>query len=233
MNELFEYLSDFVFQKVLGTQFPPNSNNHRMYKKMVEEIKKMVLEKGHRIFNGGKLDVDGRLDTDDFNLESNIVGSVEMNDNYKHASFPTRRGNKTVSNDHTVFPKEIIKKGFRKEPYIFFGYNPRRRKYKYVCYNSLTKGPIFRKLEDNNDISQELSFDEIKKISKIDISILYCFLNKKSTNRSNGTQYMKRLQKFLWDNFSNYMIRKNKNIEQLPNSLKEYINACFAYSTYL
>jgi len=62
MNRLYEYLSTFVFQKVLGTQFL-NSNNHRMYKDMVEEIGKMVMEEGHRIFNqqhGGKLDRDGK-----------------------------------------------------------------------------------------------------------------------------------------------------------------------------
>jgi hypothetical protein len=51
MDTLYKYLSDFVFQKVLGTQFPPNSNNHKMHRDMVKEIKKMVLEKGHRMFN--------------------------------------------------------------------------------------------------------------------------------------------------------------------------------------
>ena len=71
MNELFEYLSLFVFDKVLGTRFP-NSNNHRMYNDMVKEIRKMVMKEGHRIFNqqhGGKLDRDGKLDSQDFNLE--------------------------------------------------------------------------------------------------------------------------------------------------------------------
>jgi hypothetical protein len=50
MNKLYEYLRLFVFEKVLETQFP-NSNNHRMYKDMVEEIGKMVMEEGHIIFN--------------------------------------------------------------------------------------------------------------------------------------------------------------------------------------
>jgi len=80
MNELFEYLSLFVFKKVLGTLFY-NSNNHRMYKDMVEEIGKMVMKEGHRIFNqqrGGKLDRDGKLDSQDFDLERNIDHSVEI-----------------------------------------------------------------------------------------------------------------------------------------------------------
>ena len=50
MNKLYEYLRLFVFEKVLETQFP-NSNNHRMYKDMVEEIGKMVMKEGHIIFN--------------------------------------------------------------------------------------------------------------------------------------------------------------------------------------
>jgi hypothetical protein len=57
MNELFEYLRIFVFKTVLETKFP-NSNNDRMYKDMVEEIKIMLKEEGMNIFNqhGGKLD---------------------------------------------------------------------------------------------------------------------------------------------------------------------------------
>ena len=71
MNRLFEYLNINVFKKVLGKRFS-NSNNHQMYKDMVEEIGKMVMKEGHRIFNqqhGGKLDRDGKLDSQDFNLE--------------------------------------------------------------------------------------------------------------------------------------------------------------------
>jgi hypothetical protein len=101
--------------------------------------------------------------------------------------------------NQTVLPKEIIKKGLfsTNEPYIFFGYDPNLGKYRYVCYNSLTKRPVFRRLEDNEEISQELSLKEIKKIGNDNLLQLFCFLNKKSIDRGNGTQYMQRLQTYL------------------------------------
>ena len=64
MNRLFEYLDMFVFEKVVR-DLSSNSND------MVEQIKMMLKEEGINRFNqqhGGKLDVDGKLDTDDFNL---------------------------------------------------------------------------------------------------------------------------------------------------------------------
>lgn len=50
MNKLYEYLRLFVFDKVFGTRFN-NLSSGRMYKDMVEEIGKMVMEEGHIIFN--------------------------------------------------------------------------------------------------------------------------------------------------------------------------------------
>jgi hypothetical protein len=208
MNELYEYLSLFIFNKVLGTGFP-NSNNHRMYKDMVEKIGEMLIEEGYILNrqNGGKLDVDGRLDKDDFDLERNIDHSVEMNDNYENASLPKRirRNIRVVANQNQnfqnqqVLPKEIIQKGLfsTNEPYIFFGYDTSINKYRYVCCNSLTKIPIFGRLEKNEEISQELSLEEIKAIGNEKLLQLFCFLNKKSTDRGNGTQYMQRLQTYL------------------------------------
>jgi hypothetical protein len=155
------------------------------------------------------LDRDGKLDSQDFGLEIHIDHLVEMNDTYENPSLPPkRRCNKTVSNinsnqnfqnDHTVFPKEIIKKGFpfTNEPYIFFGYNPNLRKYRYVCYNSLTKRPVFRRLENKKKISDELTLKEIRAIGNDNLLQLFCFLNKKSIDRGNGTQYMQRLQTYL------------------------------------
>lgn len=216
MNRLYEYLSTFVFDKVLGTQFL-NSNNHRMYKDTVEEIGKMAMEEGHRIFNqqGGKLDVDGKLDSQDFNLERNIDHSVEieMNSNYENASLHKKIKSNTrgVANQNIiqkqnfqnqqVLPKEIIKKGLfsTSERYIFFGYDTIIGKYIYVCYNRnpFSKIPVFRKLEDNGKISDELTLDQIKAIGNEKLLQLFCFLNKKSTNRGNGTRYMQRLQTYL------------------------------------
>lgn len=218
MDTLYKYLSDFVFQKVLRTRFPPSSNNHKMYKDMVEEIEKMVMEEGHRIFNqqhGGKLDRDGKLDSQDFNLERNIYPSVEieMNSYYENVSLPKkiRSNTRGVSNQNIiqkqnfqnqqVLPKEIIQKGLfsTSERYIFFGYDTSIGKYRCVCYNRnpFSKIPVFRKLEDNGEISDELTLDQIKAIGNKKLLQLFCFLNKKSTDRGNGTQYMQRLQTYL------------------------------------
>lgn len=51
MNTLYEYLRDFVFEKVLGTRFPPNSNNHKMHRDMVKEIGEMVMDENRRMSN--------------------------------------------------------------------------------------------------------------------------------------------------------------------------------------
>lgn len=48
MKRLYKYLNDFVFERVLGTMFPNTTNNHKIYKDMVEEITNMVIEEGHR-----------------------------------------------------------------------------------------------------------------------------------------------------------------------------------------
>ena len=225
MNTLYQYLSDFIFKKVLGTRFS-NSNNHRMYKDMVEEIGGMIMDESSRMLNkrGGKLDIDGKLDSRDF-MKNNIESKQEIvrknNNNtgiqeiVRKNNTPAgiqlqeivRRNNTPATNitvqqnfqNQTVLPKEIIKKGFpfTNEPYIFFGYDPIMEKYRYVCYNSLTETPIFRRLENKDEISQELSLKEIKAIGSDKLLQLYCFLNKKTTDRRNGTQYMQRLQTYL------------------------------------
>ncbi len=70
-----------------------------------------------------------------------------MINNYQNVSLPpkvTRNSNsiniRQPSQNQTVLPKEpkeIIKKGFFStgEPYIFFGYDPKMEKYRFVCYN--------------------------------------------------------------------------------------------------
>lgn len=101
--------------------------------------------------------------------------------------------------NQTVLPKEIIKKGFpfTNEPYIFFGYDPVMEKYRFVCYNQVVGKPVFRKLEDNGEISQKLTLDQIKKIGNPTLLELFCFLNRKTTNRGDGVRYMERLQTYL------------------------------------
>jgi hypothetical protein len=115
MNRLFEYLKLNIFTKVLEYK---SHNSTNRYKQIVEEITRMTMSENSRILNqrrGGKLDVDGRLDKDDFDLERNIDHSTEMY-NYENASLPKRvRSNRNnqkqnIQNHQTVFPKEIIKK---------------------------------------------------------------------------------------------------------------------------
>ena len=216
MNTLYKYLSDFIFKNVLVTRFS-NSSNHKMYSDMVKEIEKMVMEEeGHRIFNqqhDGKLDIDGKLDSQDFNLEiKELNRSVQLEEmtTVNNIILPpkvrrsNRSGNRNVQQqfkNQTVLPKEIIKNGFlsTSEPYIFFGYDASIGKYRYVCYNKnpFSKIPVFRRLEHNGDISHELTLKEIKAIGIPTLLQLVCFLNQKSLNRKNGTQYMKRLQRYL------------------------------------
>ena len=219
MNTLYQYLSDFIFKKVLGTRFS-NSNNHRMYKDMVEEIGGMIMDESSRMLNkrGGKLDIDGKLDSRDF-MKNNIESKQEIvrkNNNNTGIQEIVRRNNTPATNitvqqnfqNQTVLPKEIIKKGFFStgEPYIFFGYdpNPKKRKYRFVCYNRdpFSEKPVFRRLEDNDDISRELTLNDIKKIDNKLLTELFCFLNNKTLERGNGVRYMERLQVYLLNNFS-------------------------------
>jgi hypothetical protein len=204
MDRLYKYLSDFVFKKVLGTRFPQNSNNHQIYRSMVGEIGQMVMNESRRMSNrgqqGGKLDVDGNLDNRDFDIESKKSnGSVHFEMNNMNNSNNIRLLSKKYQNQ-TVLPKEIIQKGLFStgEPYIFFGYDPTIQKYRYVCYNSLLGNPVFRKLEDDKKtISQNLTLDQIKEIGNQTLLQLFCFLNRKTTNRGDGVRYMKRLQTYL------------------------------------
>jgi hypothetical protein len=201
MDKLFNYLNDYVIKRIL--------QNHRsnIYTKLVSKISNMWFENVGRTSNsrGGKLDIDGKLDKDDFNLGKTQV--IELNqfgeNNYPKLSTRVRsnRGYSQNSQNIIVFPKEIRKKGFSNEPYIFFGYNQETNKYRYVSCNNpniASKNPpvLFKELKDNEGIV-ELSLEDIKKISKEELLQLFCFLNKKSTNRGNGTQYMKRLQTYL------------------------------------
>jgi hypothetical protein len=212
MSTLCDYLRMFVFEKVINTNFHNNSHNHKIYTDMVKEIKKMERKEGgvfsalvsRRLYNGGKLDVDGKLDSRNF-IRNNIDSKQEIvrrtNTNSSITGFELQGRNNSAPNINTkpVLPKEIIQKGLLKEPYIFFRYDGIIKKYRYVCYyrNPFSKIPVFRRLEDNYEISDELTLDKIKEIGNPTLLELYCFLNKKSTNRENGTQYMKRLQTYL------------------------------------
>ena len=120
-----------------------------------------------------------------------------------------KRNNQTIG-----LPKEI-RKGLLNEPYIFFGYNPSTRTYRYVCYNNpniFSKTPvIFKSLDDNSNPVKKLSFNEIKSISPDILLELFNFLNKKTFNRKNGTQYMNKLQTFLLRNINLYTPKRNNN----------------------
>jgi len=180
--------------------------------RMVEMLKKEGVNRFDQQ-HGGKLDVDGKLDTDDF-MSNNIDSKQEIvrRINKNRSGFELEkieyqipivqsqnRNSKQNFQNQTVLPKEIIQKRFPYEPYIFFGYNQNLQKYIYVSYNkNFSKIPVFRKLEnDGTTISDELTLTQIKKINNRILLQLFCFLNEKSTDRGNGTHYMKRLRNYL------------------------------------
>lgn len=71
-------------------------------------------------------------------------------------------------------------------------------KYRFVCYNHVVGKPVFRKLQDDKEtISQKLTLDQIKAIGNPTLLELFCFLNRKTTNRGDGVRYMERLQTYL------------------------------------
>ena len=181
--------------------------------RMVDMLKKEGVNRFDQQ-HGGKLDVDGKLDTDDFISKQEIVRRINKNhsefelEEIEYQILPRRirpivqsqnRNSKQNFQNQTVLPKEIIQKRFPYEPYIFFGYNQNLQKYIYVSYNkNFSKIPVFRKLEnDGTTISDELALNQIKKINNRILLQLCCFLSKKTTNRPDGTQYMERLLKYL------------------------------------
>lgn len=130
------------------------------------------------------------------NLVEKIKKMLEINDTKRHG-----KNKKAKLNNQTIgLPKEI-RKGLRNEPYILFGYDPSTETYRYACYNNpniFSKTPvIFKSLDDNGNPVKKLSFNEIKSIRSDILLELFRFLNKKTVNRKNGTQYMHKLQTFL------------------------------------
>jgi hypothetical protein len=129
-------------------------------------------------------------------LVEEIKKMLKINGTKRHG-----KNEKAKLNNQTIgLPKEI-RKGLLNEPYILFGYNPSTGTYRYVCYNNpniFSKTPvIFKSLDDNGNPVKKLSFNEIKSISYNILLELFNFLDTKSFNRKNGTQYMHKLQTFL------------------------------------
>ena len=198
MDKLFNYLNDYVIKRILQNPRP------NIYSKYVSKISNMWFENIGRTSKsrGGKLDINGKLDIDDFNLGKTQVIELNQFGENNNPKLSTRvRSNRGYSQNIIVFPKEIRKKGFSNEPHIFFGYNQETNKYRYVSCNNpniFSKKPpvLFKELKDNKEIV-ELSLEDIKKISKEELLQLFCFLNKKSMNTPNGQQYMNKLQRYL------------------------------------
>lgn len=201
MDKLFNYLNDYVIKRILQNPRP------NIYSKYVSKISNMWFENVGRTSKsrGGKLDINGKLDIDDFNLGKTQVIELNQFGENNNPKLSTRvrsnRGYSQNSQNIIVFPKEIRKKGFSNEPHIFFGYNQETNKYRYVSCNNpniFSKKPpvLFKELKDNEEIV-ELSLEDIKKISKEELLQLFCFLNKKSMNTPNGQQYMNKLQRYL------------------------------------
>lgn len=146
------------------------------------------------------MDVDGKLDSDDFMINNNNHSEFELEELEENPKLPPRTRNHRKhpnQNNKVLLPKEIIQKRFPYEPYIFFGYDTGIKKYRLVCYNQVVGNPIFQRLKYDGTISQKLTLDQIKTIGNPILLELFCFLNKKTINRKDGTQYMERLQRYL------------------------------------
>lgn len=112
-------------------------------------------------------------------IKSTDSHEIELQE-YDYVKLPpkVRKMNTSRSNtNQIIFSKEIRKAGLRDEPNVFFGYDPRIKKYRYVCYNNLNPFSktrvIFKKFDNGNIV--KLSSDEIEQIDKINLLLLFCF----------------------------------------------------------
>jgi hypothetical protein len=119
-----------------------------------------------RAMKGGNLILDGRLETSNFDFDSGY-----SNINFESEHVPLRRS--TENPISVMYSKNKI-------PYVFFGYNRKIGKFRYVMYYD-GKTFVFKELGD--------FFGEIKSpnISSIDQDILFNLRNKFEKNFYNTT----------------------------------------------
>ena len=197
--------------------------------KVVGDKKTRISMEEYKSMKGGKLEANGELDKTNFSQKIVIPSRRVRNNNENSIELQEmmKRENIKINNidiKRIPEPKIMKQKGFRKEPYIFFGFNPNTKKYRYVFYNDLRrfskteissnyityeKEVICKELKDNDEIV-EINHFNITKIPLKILSHLFIFLLKK---RKENEDFMERLFDYLW-NVIYHKITKSKN-EQL------------------
>lgn len=193
--------------------------------KFVSDKKIRISIKEYKYMKGGKLEENGKLDKTNFSQKIIIPRHVRNNnENLIELQQMTIKNikNNNIDINNIIEPKIMRQKGFRKEPYIFFGFNQNTNKYRYVFYNDLSwfskteislnnityeKEVICKKLNDDNTIVELDHFDIIK-IPLIFLSHLFIFLSKKRIENEN---FMERIFDYLWNViYHKITIKKNK-----------------------
>lgn len=196
--------------------------------KMVGDKKTRISIEEYKSMKGGKLKENGILDKENFSQIIEIPLRRVKNNNESLIELQEMKRENVKNNNIDIKsipePKIMRQKGFRKEPYIFFGFNPNTNKYRYVFYNDLRwrwfskieiipsnnitneKKVICKKLEDNDTIV-ELKHIDITKIPLKILSHLFIFLLKK---RKENEDFMERLFYYLY-NVIYHKITKIKN----------------------
>jgi hypothetical protein len=208
--------------------------------KVVGDKKTRISIEEYKSMKGGKLEANGELDKTNFSQIIEIPSRRVRNNNENSIELQEMKRENVKNNNIDINsipePKIMRQKGFRKEPYIFFGFNPNTKKYRYVFYNDLSwfskkeiipsnnitneKKVICKKLKDNDEIV-EIKHIDITNIPLKILSHLFIFLLKK---RKENEDFMERLFNYLY-NVIYHKITKSKN-EQLTyyNNTERIIN---------
>ena len=196
--------------------------------KVVGDKKTRISMEEYKSMKGGKLEANGELDKTNFSQIIEIPSRRVRNNNENSIELQeiTRENvkNNNIDFSNIPEPKIMIQKGFRKEPYIFFGYNPLTGKYRYVFYNDTRwfkhneiiitnnnqsyKKEVICKTLIGNKINS-LNHSSITSIELKYLVHLYLFLlNKRETE----PDFMERLFTYLY-NIIKYKITKSGKMQ--------------------
>jgi len=217
------------------------------HKSKFDYFYKVIENEEYKSVKGGKIEEDGILDKNNFSqkIEIHPRKNRTNNDMIELTRFNNVKYNNNINISSIPNPKIMIKSGFRKEPYIFFGYNHKTGKYRYVCYNDLrifhTEIHPFDSAINSNYkkkvICKELKEDgtivEVKFLDSVPFTILvhlYIFLLEK---REQNRKFMERLYDYLW-HIIYYKItkRQQKDVHLSPRVLNTDMNFDFLKGYY-
>jgi hypothetical protein len=178
--------------------------------KMVGDKKTRISIEEYKSMKGGHIESNGILEENDFLQKITIPRHFprkKINNEIELQSIEEVKDNSSIPE-----PKIMREAGLlSNEPYIFFGYNPKTGKYRYVFYNdtrfeflypklaintyrSYKKSVICKELNNDGGIN-ELSHEKIRQIPINDLAKLFLFLLKK---REHEPDFMNRLFTYLW-----------------------------------